>query len=346
MTLNLSAIEHSHTNHADNLKRLDTHFIARRILHEFMRYRRTQQDDINCSATSCSFCYKPHFNKVIHAVEQNKPVTFVLPAFPGKSPNPKKVLGYLPDKAEKLALKFLDLLGTRIKTFYRPGIKIILCSDGRVFSDVVGMKDAHISAYQTELDKLIDDMALDTLSTFNLDQVFHDDDFYQMRERLMTTYGKTMEQLKKKIKNGTNHYAPEEDLVANRMYRGMTRFLFEDSLHAHQVMSKSALQKQARQKAYEVIQRSNAWSSLIEERFPHAVRLSIHPQVCGANKLGIRLIDKECWMTPWHGVAVETKQGFMLLKRAQAEARGAKLMILKNGQPSHYQLNDEVRYDH
>jgi pyoverdine/dityrosine biosynthesis protein Dit1 len=122
------------------------------------------------------------------------------------------------------------------------------------------------------------------------------------------------------------------------MYCGITRFLFEDSIQPGQTKSRTVIQKESRAKAYEVIRRSNAWSELIAERFPKAVRLSIHPQTCGARKLGIRLIGNESWMTPWHGVAVDTKEGFVLLKRSQAEELGAQLVYCSNGQPSHYKL--------
>jgi len=72
------------------------------------------------------------------------------------------------------------------------------------------------------------------------------------------------------------------------------------------------------------------------------VRLSIHPQTCGAKKLGIRLVGNESWMTPWHGVAVESKKGYVLLKRSEAEALGAKLIYAADGRDSHYQLMAEV----
>ena len=77
---------------------------------------------------------------------------------------------------------------------------------------------------------------------------------------------------------------------------------------------------------------------MIAELFPHSVRLSIHPQGCGSKKLGIRLIGNESWMTPWHGVAVETPSGYFLMKRSEAEASGAELVKDERGRPSHYRL--------
>ncbi|VEB33524.1 L-tyrosine/L-tryptophan isonitrile synthase family protein [Legionella cherrii] len=322
-------------------ERLCAEGIAQRILAELMSYRRVP-DMIRLCPRDCQKCASPHLPKIIAAVEKNKPVTFILPAFPGKSPNPEKVLGPLPDYAERLSLNFLGTLCQRIKNFYIPGIKIILCSDGRVFSDVIGMKESNVTAYQVELDRLIKEMCLSDLSILNLDDFYKNLHFVQMREELIKRYGQSLDALKLKIRNGAKSSASPDEQEANRMYSGITRFLFEDAMHKGRIKSRSAIQKESRSKAYEVIRRSNAWSNLICEHFPEAVRLSIHPQSCGSKKLGIRLIGNENWMTPWHGVAVESKKGYVLLKRSEAEALGAKLIYSADGRHSHYQLMAEV----
>jgi pyoverdine/dityrosine biosynthesis protein Dit1 len=66
------------------------------------------------------------------------------------------------------------------------------------------------------------------------------------------------------------------------------------------------------------------------------VRLSIHPQPCHAEKIGIYLVDtRDNWLTPWHGVAVETQGRFALMKRHEAEALGARV-VYRDGRPSHF----------
>lgn len=321
---------------------------AKSILADVMPFRRVPKTEHSCGDVHCEACAAPHLSKVIWAVERNKPIPFVLPAFPGKSPNPQKVLGLLPDQAERLSLRFLEKLCENIATYYAPGAEIRLCSDGRVFSDVVGMREDAITAYQVELDRLIDEMSLSALSTFNLDAIYNHRNFVHMRAELMQLHGAPLDVLKQKIRKGAKPTADPEEKEANRMYRGMTRFLFEDAMHPGQTKSRSKVQKEARSKAYEVIRRSNAWSALLAAHFPQAVRLSIHPQACGSKKLGIRLIGNESWMTPWHGVAVETKEGYTLLKRSEAEALGATLLYAQNGKPSHYSVlqkqNPEKRH--
>lgn len=309
---------------------------AKKILAEIMNYRRIPRPGESCGDSDCPKCSGRHLPQIISAVQKHEPVVLVLPAFPGKSPNPEKVLGPLPDLAERLSLQFFSHLGQRVKEYYPPGIKIILCSDGRVFSDVVGIKESNVSAYHNELKGLIREMELIDVTTFNLEDVYGQLSFIQMRDELMKCYGISLEVLKHKVRNGSTNLALPDELEAHRMYCGITRFLFDDATHSGQIKSRSAIQKESRIKAYEVIRRSNAWSELIAEHFPEAIRLSIHPQICGSAKLGIQLIGKETWMTPWHGVAVETMDGHVLLKRYEAEALGAQLVYSSDGRPSHY----------
>jgi pyoverdine/dityrosine biosynthesis protein Dit1 len=310
---------------------------AQEILSEIMRFRRTPQTHQNCD-TTCPACHSPHLDKIISAIRSGTAVTLVLPAFPGKSPNLSKVLGALPDMAEQLALQFLDQLCERIQAIYAPGARIILCSDGRVFSDVVGMLESDVTEYQDQLDTMIADLGLTNLSTFNLDELSDGRDFVIMRRELMEKFGAPQELLKEKVQRGAKPMSLPEDEEANRMYCGITRFLVEDSTFPGQTKTRTAIQKECKAKAYEVIRRSNAWSELISEQFPDAVRLSIHPQACGAKKLGIRLIGNESWMTPWHGVAVKVENEFVLLKRKEAEALGAQLVLSRDGRPSHFEL--------
>lgn len=314
--------------------------VAKDILLEVMKFRRLAGP--SCAVSPCADCLAPHLSKITSAVEQGQPIVFVLPAFPGKSPNPAKVLGHLPDMAEQRALEFLQQLCDRLATLHAPGARILLCSDGRVFSDVVGMRDDHVTVYQDELNRMILRLGLSSIATFNLEEQYEGLGFDEMRRQLMAEYGEPIEALKAAVGRGGKAENPSlDDKEAHGLYCGITRFLFEDALVPGQTKSRTAIQKEARVRAYEVIQRSKAWGELIEARFANAVRLSIHPQGCGSSKLGIRLIEPDNWQTPWHGVAVEMGGRFVLLKRAQAESLGARL-VHEDGRPSHYVLAAET----
>lgn len=165
------------------------------------------------------------------------------------------------------------------------------------------------------------------LHLFSLDGEYRGRTYGMMRDELMTRYGEDIDALKRQVRAGG-------DLLT--LYRGLTRFLVEDADGVDQDKSPDAPQRECRERAYGVMQRSRAWARLITERFPEAVRLSIHPQPCGSAKLGIRLLDSpDNWMTPWHGTAVEVAGRLVLMKRYQAQALGADL-VYRRGMPSHY----------
>jgi pyoverdine/dityrosine biosynthesis protein Dit1 len=306
---------------------------AQAILMEVMRHRRMA----GAESCTCDACLAPHLPRIAAKVALNQPVTFVLPAFPGKSPNQAKVLGTLPDMAEENALKFLQQLAERIGEIYAPGAQIVLASDGRIFSDVVGLRDEDVTAYRDSLNGMIASLGLKNLSTFNLEELYTDATFDEMRANVMAEFSQSTDDLRAAVKNAQT---PEE-VELNRLYCGITRFLVEDATFPGQAMSRNQIQKDARARAYGVIQRSNAWSGVVEKHFPEAVRLSIHPHGCGSAKLGIHLSEPaqaDNWITPWHGVALELEDGrFVLAKRSQAEALGAKIVTV-NGRPSHFTL--------
>ncbi|WP_199185027.1 L-tyrosine/L-tryptophan isonitrile synthase family protein [Aquimarina sp. I32.4] len=311
---------------------------AKYILTEVMQFRRMVKSEDICDSASCTRCQKQHIDKIITAIKEKKKIKFVLPAFPGKSPNPAKVLGHLPDMAEKKALTFLNNLCKQIQKKHEPGAEVIICSDGRVFSDVVGIPEKDVTAYQMEIDCIIEKLNLTALSVFNLDNIYVDGNFDQARSELIEQYGQDLDSLKTKIKKGGNGSNDPEEKEANRLYCGLTRFLVEDLLFPGQTRSKSSIQKECKIKAYQAIIRSNAWTDLIAEKFPEAIRLSIHPQICGSKKIGIQLLGIETWMTPWHAVAVNTGDKFILMKHKEAQKLNVTLVEDVNGRPSHYEL--------
>jgi pyoverdine/dityrosine biosynthesis protein Dit1 len=302
------------------------HEMSINILMVLMRHQRLAKPTA-CTCFPCERCLSHHRERVARFVSRRVPVDFALPAFPGKSPNKSKVIGIAPDMAEQLSLDFLRELCDQIQRIYTPGARVIICSDGHVFSDLVQISDSDISFYQAELRKMIDKVAPGPLCLFGLDNEYRGYTYDMMRVALMQRYGDDLNELKRRVQAGGNLLT---------LYRGLTRFLLEDADGPDCTKSRAALQRECRKRAYGVMQRSSAWARLIAQRFPEAVRLSIHPQICGSAKLGIRLLESaDDWITPWHGTAVDVGGRFVLMKRWQAEALGADLAY-RHSRPSHY----------
>ncbi|MEU5423648.1 isocyanide synthase family protein [Streptomyces sp. NPDC020667] len=260
--------------------------------------------------------------------EAGETIVLTLPGFPCKSPNPAKVLGHLPDEGERLSLRFLDRLCARVGEIYEPGARIVICSDGHIFGDLIRVPDDHIDAYGDELRAMIDREGLRHVDTFDMRDVHGDLDHDTKRELVTAAYAPSLDTLRAQVRAGD-----EETL---RLYRGITRFLFEDT--ADFTGTNSALQRECKRRAYGVIARSRAWGDLIADCHPRSVRLSIHPQRAGSEKFGIRLLDSaDAWATPWHSVLLRGPgAGTRLVRRAEAERVGR--LVEREGRASHFEV--------
>lgn len=291
------------------------------ILGLLVPHRRAAEGDAACSVTDCA----PQLDQLATFVSVGDPILFTLPAFPCKSPNPAKVLGHLPDEGERLSLRFLDQLCAAVEEVYPPGARMLICSDGHVFGDLIRVPDGDIDAYSGELRAMIRSEGLRRLDIFDLSEVFGNLSYEDKRAHITQHYGPTVERLSAQVRT---------DEQTLRLYQGITRFLVEDT--GGFAGTRSALQRECRSRAYRVIQRSRAWGELIATRHPRSVRLSIHPQPVGAPKFGIRLLDaRDAWTTPWHSAVLRRPDGTVeLLRRADAERLGR--LVLRDGRPSHY----------
>ena len=264
-----------------------------------------------------------HLAKILNHLKARKPVHFVLPAFPAKSPNREKTLGGLPDYAEFLGLRRLNELCREIGRLHGPGAHVTICSDGRVFSDLVLVSDQEVTAYQDGVRRMIAESGFSHLSTFHLEEALGSLTFDEMRAHLLAQHGRPLPELREEVRR-----RPE----AQAMFNGIHRFIFEDRLVLKPGLSRNRVREEAKEVAYQVILRSNSWSRLVESFFPEAVRLSIHPQLGASDKIGFQLVPCEnAWGTPWHNVALEDQHGVRLVKRKEAERLGAALSLGPGG---------------
>ncbi|MGF6399860.1 pyoverdine/dityrosine biosynthesis protein Dit1 [Pseudomonas frederiksbergensis] len=273
---------------------------------------------------------EPHLAKVVQAIENGRQIEMVLPAFPGKSPSRKKTLSHLPDLAEHHAIDELHRLCNEIQQIYAPGALIHICSDGYVFSDLVHVPDADVKAYTDAIQDYAEQHYPGTFAHFDLRDAYPPLDCLDaMREEMMIEHGQSLVLLQQRFKD-------EPHMML--MYCGIHRFLSEDysGLKVFAGMSLNAVKKIAKPASQRVIQRSEAWSALLQARYPHCLRLSIHPQLAVSTKIGIRLVPtSDLWRTPWHSVAIKRRGVVTLEKRSNVDERYHRL-VFRKGRPCHY----------
>lgn len=256
-----------------------------------------------------------HRDNIRAAVSAGEPVVLVLPAFPAKSPNRDKTTGALPDLGEVVGLKRLNATCEDISAFYAPGAQAVICSDGRLFSDLVQVSDDEISAYRDEIERIILGHDLQHLSTFHLEDQLPTLSFDGMRAALVERYGRSIDEVKEHVRASRS---------ARSMFNGVHRFLFEDEVVLHPEVSRSKARKRTKERVYGIIQRSNAWGRFIAAMFPGAVRLSIHPQGPASAKIAFQLVHcPNYWITPWHASPLWDGEKVTLVKSAEAREMGA-----------------------
>ncbi|GFG95899.1 paerucumarin biosynthesis protein PvcA [Mycobacterium timonense] len=259
---------------------------------------------------------RPQWIRVLDFVLGDEPIDFALPAFPCKSPNGDKVAGTLPDEGERLGLQTLQKLCDEIEAIHSPGARVTICSDGHVFADVIGVADATVSAYKDELKQMIRAEGLSRLETFDLRDMWGEQEIDDKRARLEHGWMDSIADLRERART---------DGEVARVIRGMTRFLREDA--GHTAGTPSQKQREAKRRAYRVLARSRAWGAIVQNLMPRAVRLSIHPQPLGEDKFGISLVpltkSDGGWTTPWHSVVLYDQAGTpCLVRHDEARATG------------------------
>ena len=302
---------------------------GRQILDVIFNHRKISGYDKSCTQSDCGRCAEKHLPKVEYFIAENQPIHFILPAFPAKSPNKAKVLGELPDLGEETALITLENMCREIADAYPAGAKVTICSDGQIFADLVGVTDQKVTRYADAVKEMIGKLQLTNIDFVNLEDLLPEKSFAEAREFVIANYAEPLEDLQGKLKTSDEF---------RQLFNGIHRFISEDRMFAETEKSRTKVKEEAKLVALKVIQHSNAWTRFLAFYFPESVRLSIHPYSSHADKIGVRLTKAtDDWLTPWHGVMVLTADGYLLMKKHEAEKRGAKL-VLKDSRAYYYTL--------
>ena len=263
----------------------------------------------------------PLLTKMAEKMKAKEEFLFILPAFPAKSPSPEKTQGDLPDLGEVVALQNLQKMCDRLSKINPAGARIVICSDGRVFSDVVNVTDEKIDKYNEGISSIISEYNLSSLSVFAMDDLYPLKRPEELREILLDFYAMTSEEVRELVLSDENY---------RKLFNGIHRFLFEDELAIRSECSRNRLYKETKLKAYELLRRSDAWSNLLNDHFANCLRLSIHPHPVTHEKFGIKLVPGPGkWATPWHNVIVKKGNSFELMHKKDVQKLGSILKFEK-----------------
>ncbi|EQK99448.1 Pyoverdine biosynthesis [Ophiocordyceps sinensis CO18] len=290
--------------------------------------------------------------RIWHFVSRGSKIEFCLPAFPCKSSNLGKVQGTSPDRGEFMALSNLDSFVEGIEKLYEPGAKLWIISDGHVFSDCIGVDDAAVDEYGAQLMAMSNGIAMER---GGVDRVGFKSlvDLFAVAKLKDANLGPSLDAKMPTVQHFIGTRLTEEAETCRRilqeafqldhgelrrrldshdtgivaLYRGFSRFMLEDlALNPYtRGRSQSQRRKLSSKVAFEMIQRNQAYSNLVEVMFPHHVRLSIHAHNNSGPKFGIQMLgsgvrstnvlspdgglvkfcDELHVPTPWHNCIVE-----------------------------------------
>ena len=234
--------------------------------------------------------------KILTFIQHSKPLIFTLVGFPFKSRNTEKnVVGTLPDQGERVALQGLQSLVNDVTRLYPPGAMIQIYTDGFAFCDVIGVPYETVRSYERALKTLAAD--LPALSIITLQDLFPGFSFEQIQNQIKAEHASSLldhtqkEILKKRLLKEFN------DPQGRALLKRVSLYHIADMMH----------------------RRSQQINALYKRTFPNALALSVHYQSDLGKKIGLSLVPGT--LTPWHGVAVQTKDGSFEIRRKSDVAR-------------------------
>lgn len=276
-------------------------------------------------------CCQVVVTKAKRFIEQNKRIEMVIPAFPFKSISPQKVLGAHADMAENNCMVLFKNVVDKIQEMYKPGAEIKVYTDGYPIAPIDNVPEETVKQYIDKIGEYAQKRGLgDRFKIITLKDVYGND-LNGSRQALMNDFGKSTDQIRQQVLT---------DPLMSSDFCGIKRFISEEQSALHPDICTNQMNKLSRNMAYETIKYDDAWSRLMEQAEPYAIRLSSHPQPAGARKTGIRLSNTcDNWISPWHSSAVRTGDDqYVLMKRKQAEELGLKIINDNDGKPSHFEM--------
>ena len=250
-------------------------------------------------------------------------LSFVIPAFPGKSPNKNSSFSYLPDYTENIAIDTITNFINEINNVYPFKSEIIIIHDGHFFTNIGITRNEkelneYINCLKSKFPRYIKSMTIYEL----------------MGERkLEIAYKKFYEKYVENTNDNIyNIYLSKEILF--------TKYEFYDKIISTDSMSKNQLQMKSKQIAMSSLEIKKGINKMIKNLFPDSIRLSVHYQDSSSEKMGLKLLPNAINNgTPWFYVAYRTSTEKIILGKKNWQFESKKLINSNKGK--YYLIDDE-----
>ncbi|KAH7317460.1 Pyoverdine/dityrosine biosynthesis protein-domain-containing protein [Rhexocercosporidium sp. MPI-PUGE-AT-0058] len=285
-------------------------------------------------------------------VRRDARIDMCLPAFPFKSANKVyKAFGFLPDKAEEIALARLHDMCRRIEEIYSPGAQLVIVSDGLVYNDLLSISDRHTWLYGQALREMATEKGFTNIAfsrlldfvDFNLpkalDEIHYVANATNFRRFILNKFGNDDLDVDQLI-------ATDED--TRLTYQGYRRFLMSDLRYIFTLggsRTSNSYKRETKYLAKQMLVRGYAFAGAIKQSFPNHLRLSIH-QSTGEHKVSMSLLNtKTGFTTPWHcSVALMADGEWMSAPMGDFKENPRMKIINENGRPSYFREMAEEEF--
>lgn len=298
--------------------------------------------------------------KIVKAMISGRPVQMLLTCFPGKSPNHlSKTLGPDADMAEEIAVRRLSDMVEKMNSIWPT--ELVIASDGRMYNQMID--DLSVERYMEGVAQMVT-----SSNVIVTDANFHFPDMtpHEAREEIVRRYAKTPEQIRWESSDANPDQ--EQRIAMRERFNEIQKFLKGDASpldadfyepgtfvrdpnrprlilqgHGEKAISRSAKEALIKERAIELIRRSQAFSDALTDNYVKEkgfVRLTVSPST-NVNRIAVNLLDgfgQPYSGTPWHStIGILPNGHYLVLKRSEAEALGGQLQY-KNGRPYAFAL--------
>jgi pyoverdine/dityrosine biosynthesis protein Dit1 len=215
--------------------------------------------------------------RIADMVAKKQPILFLILGFPWKSPNLDKVLGDLPDLAEKIAIDTLGGFCNAINAIYPHGSRLVLLSDGIIWNDLFDVPEEVMLEYLLEIQNMAEraSPSLEARSLY---------DFFQSPESEEEWDAEAIRGEVFRVYRPSIQWAREtkaKDKMFKRKGADFQRFVMED-MDPTAFASTAERKGAAKQISESMLCRDEALGRFSEHALPEAIRFSIRPKdMCG-----------------------------------------------------------------